>query len=121
MKPLTNKGQVLVAFILLLPFLLFLCAIVIDFGLISVEKRKITNTVNDTLNYAKTQKKSEDLEEIVEQMIKQSISDVDVLEITSNDDSVEIHLEKELDSGFKELFDEDIYEINITEKIYYKE
>ena len=48
---LNNKGQALVAFIILLPIILFILSMVIDLGLMGLEKRKINNTVRDSIEY----------------------------------------------------------------------
>jgi Flp pilus assembly protein TadG len=121
MKPLTNKGQVLVVFILLLPLLFFLSAIIIDFGIISIQKRKIENTIDDALTYALEEKDKDHLEENITTMLKSTISNIDVLEITSTDDEIEIYLVSTIDSGFKRLFDKDIYQIKIRKSVNYKE
>ena len=46
-----NRGQVLVIFVILLPIFLLLLSIVIDYGLLSIEKRKIDSNTYDALYY----------------------------------------------------------------------
>ena len=41
-----NKGQTLVTFIIILPILLIILALVVDLGFIYIEKRNIDNNVN---------------------------------------------------------------------------
>lgn len=41
-----KKGQVLVMFIILLPILIGVCAFVIDVGIITYEKNKLSNIIN---------------------------------------------------------------------------
>jgi Flp pilus assembly protein TadG len=47
-----NKGQVLTAFIIMIPIIFMLMAILFDVGLVYIEKRKIDNELKDVINYA---------------------------------------------------------------------
>ncbi len=60
-----NKGQVLVAFLLLLPLFFLITAFLFDFGSLSIQKRRITNIVEEALIYASKNKGSDTLEEEV--------------------------------------------------------
>ena len=46
-----NKGQTLVTFVLIIPIILVILVLVIDYGLISLEKRKVSNTISDNIKY----------------------------------------------------------------------
>lgn len=46
-----NKGQVLVVFVILLPILIIIFTFVVDIGLLSIEKRKISNNTYDAVEY----------------------------------------------------------------------
>lgn len=46
-----NKGQVLVIFVILLPILFMVLSFVVDIGLFSIEKRKISNNTYDAVEY----------------------------------------------------------------------
>ena len=48
---LNNKGQTLVAFIILIPVLIMIFTLVVDLGLLSIEKRKIDNEIKSTITY----------------------------------------------------------------------
>ncbi len=121
MKRLTNKGQVLVAFILLLPIFIFLSAIIIDFGFLSIQKRKITNTVNDALLYAYNQKGNDNLEDELTVMIEKNVPELEQLQIYVTSKEVEIHITSKMKGTFEKLFDKEIYELNLTKKTTYKE
>ncbi len=51
MTKLNNKGQVLVCFVIMIPILFFIISLILNIGLYNLEKRKITNTLKDTLKY----------------------------------------------------------------------
>lgn len=46
-----NKGQTLVVFVIILPIILFLLALIIDYGLFSLENKKLNDTVYDGVEY----------------------------------------------------------------------
>ena len=46
-----NKGQVLVLFVILLPIFLTILALVIDLGLLSIEKRNLDNNTYEAIEY----------------------------------------------------------------------
>ncbi len=47
-----NKGQVLVAFVLLTPIMIMFTALIIDTGILYIDKRKLDYTVRDAVTYA---------------------------------------------------------------------
>lgn len=51
MKKMNNKGQVLVCFVIIIPILFMLVALVVNLGIFSIEKRKLSNVVQDTIKY----------------------------------------------------------------------
>lgn len=83
-----NKGQALVAFILILPIILVVFAIVIDFGLLSIEKRKIANNVQDCILYGLDHMDDDNLEERLREYMYVNIEPKNIkdlnLEITGN-------------------------------------
>lgn len=46
-----NKGQTLIVFVILLPILLMIMSIIIDFGMLYIEKRNISNNLEDAITY----------------------------------------------------------------------
>lgn len=97
-----NKGQALVAFILILPIILVVFAIVIDFGLLSIEERKISNSVQDCILYGLNNMDEENLEDKLKDLVYQNINSKNIkyldLEITDNSIAVT------LISEYKNLF-----------------
>lgn len=74
---LNNKGQTLVMFIILLPILLMVFAIIIDLGLLGIEKRKIENEVKSTITYDLKNKEEKDLEIKLKNLL---VKNIDYLE-----------------------------------------
>ena len=46
-----NKGQALVLFVILIPFLFIIISFIVDIGFLSLEKAKVTNEVKDSIKY----------------------------------------------------------------------
>ena len=46
-----NKGQSLATFIIILPIIIMLLVLVLDYGLLSVEKRNITSDIKTSIKY----------------------------------------------------------------------
>lgn len=115
-----NKGQVLVAFLLLLPIVFFIAAIVLDFGQIALEKRKVNNTLNEVLEYANTHKEDEKLESSIKLLIQENIKNIDVLEIQLSNEKINIHIVKKVDGSFKNILDKDLYQIEEVKEISFE-
>lgn len=81
---LNNKGQALVTFVLLIPIVLIVMVIIIDIGLMGVQKRKITNVVKDTIEYGLNNNSSE---EELRNLIKENVN-YDNVDINIKDDIV---------------------------------
>lgn len=86
-----NKGQVLVVFVILLPILLLIFTFVVDIGLLSIEKRKISNNTYDAVEY------------YLENLDKEKTMNL----LNSNLEDIKI-----------DIIDEDIYVIISVEKKY---
>ena len=50
MMKMNNKGQVLVAFILMIPIIILIAVAITDVGLMNIEARRVNNTVEIVLN-----------------------------------------------------------------------
>lgn len=98
-----NKGQVLVTFIILLPIFLILFTFIIDIGLLSIEKRKISNNTFDATEYYLS---TNDKEKTIE-LLNSNLEDVDI-EIIDNKESVIINVKKEYKGIYKIIYDNNI-------------
>ena len=84
-----NKGQVLVIFVVMLPIFLIILALVVDLGLMSLEKRNISNNVKGAVEYYL---ESNDGEK-TKKLLNKNIDDIEVT-IVDNNSYVEITVKK---------------------------
>jgi len=94
-----NKGQVLVIFVILLPILLLILTLIIDLGLLSIEKRKVDNNTYDAVKYYLDNIDDEDVYEKTIDLLNYNLSNVDI-SIIDNDYYVEI----EVKENYKSLY-----------------
>lgn len=99
-----NRGQTLVLFILILPIILSLLLLLINYGILSYEKLKLSNNIKQAIEYGLNLKMTNDLnsadyltnDEIkkrVETLLKENIT-YDSIDIMVNDMSIRITLKK---------------------------
>ena len=69
-----NKGQVLIIFVIMLPIFLMVLALVVDLGLLSIEKRKIDNNAYDAVEYYL---KNNDKEKTIK-LLENNLSDINI-------------------------------------------
>ena len=98
-----NKGQSLATFIIILPIIVLLLVLVLDYGLMSVEKRNITSDIRTSIKYGlnnlENSNNSNDIKELIYKNIDQNkIKKLDI-DITNN--SVSIDIIVKYDSIFK--------------------
>ena len=98
-----NKGQVLVIFVVMLPIILIVLALVVDLGLMSLEKRNISNNTMEAIEYYL---ESNDREK-TKKLLNENIDDIEI-SIIDNNSYVEITVKK----NYKGLLrKEDVIEI----------
>lgn len=95
-----NKGQVLVVFIILLPIVLFCFCMVVDLGILHLEKRTIDNNIKSTIKYGLKHVSDENIEFKMGQILKENIGDIDSLYIDVDDNKINITLVKRQPSFF---------------------
>lgn len=98
-----NKGQVLVIFVILLPIFLMILTLIIDLGMLSIEKRKVDNNTYDAIEYYL---ESNNKDKIIK-LIEKNIDDVDV-DIKDSENSVEISVSKEYKGIYNIIYDNEI-------------
>lgn len=107
-----NKGQVLIAFVLLTPIMIMLTALIIDTGILYIDKRKLDYTVRDAVTYAF----SDTSLDKVDALLKKNINNNLVSEINIEDNVVRICASYTKKSVFAYLFNKDGYEFNTCYK-----
>ncbi len=100
-----NKGQTLVIFVIILPIILFVLALVIDLGLFSVEKRKVDNNTKDVLKYYIDNIDEENIDTKVNNLLNSNLSDI---KINLDKENMKLTVEKEYDGIFDILYDSKI-------------
>ena len=115
-----KKGQVLVAFVLLLPILFMIMGIFVDSGYLYIEKRNVDNNIKDALEYG-LKNMEENIEVKIKKQLNLNIEDIEKLDININDEIIEIELEKNKKSIFSLVFSKCQYNISSHYKGYIKE
>ncbi|NLL44775.1 MAG: hypothetical protein GX247_03810 [Mollicutes bacterium] len=110
-----KNGQVLVAFMLMLPLILLFLGLIIDIGLVFIEKRKIENNIKSVISYRFESDLSEnDLYPALENLLNKNIDNIKNKQITLADNYIKITVNKEVAGVFPHFFKRDNYEINTT-------
>ncbi|MCI9233032.1 MAG: hypothetical protein HFH08_00375 [Bacilli bacterium] len=97
-----KKGQVLVLFLILLPFLLLLVGFIVDIGMAYNEKRKIEHAMRDSISYALDHIKEEEstLKVNMTHLLKENIKDIYEIRIEIKNEKVSVGMEKRIDTIF---------------------
>lgn len=103
-----NKGQALVIFLILLPILLGLCALVIDSAYIVTNKNRLSN-INEIAIRDVLDGKSR---EVVEEEIKKNNENIEIMEFKKTNNKIFIHLQTHINSIFGSIIGYEKYEIN---------
>ena len=77
MIKMNNKGQVLVAFILMIPIILLLTICIVDIGLESIEARRIDNTVRNSVKYGINNLDKKNVEATMKSLIMDNLKNID--------------------------------------------
>lgn len=104
-----KKGQTLIIFVILIPVMITMCALVVDIGYLTHQNEKIKGIVDDSIHeyYAKglvATKELLNLNEIEEKDYK----------ITEKDNQIEILVEKNIESIFGKIININEYAIKIN-------
>ena len=114
-----NRGQSLVVFIILIPIIIIILGIVIDIGIMTVDKNKVTNTLKNSIRYCLKKECSEDkLRELISRNIKYDKMDINM------DNNIKVTIEYHTDTIFKLFNNKAVYKITGSkdnERIKYKE
>jgi len=109
-----RKGQALVEFIIILPIIVFILFMIIDYGIISYNKQKLENIITDVVKM----KNSKETNDEIEKFIKTNDKDVK-LELVENDKYTDLKLIKKynyITPGLEKIFNNK--DIIIERKIY---
>ncbi|MBS7020518.1 MAG: pilus assembly protein [Firmicutes bacterium] len=93
MKVLDKKGQSLTAFVLILPILLMLFALIIDTGSLYLEKKKLEDGVLTGLKYGMKHKDT-DVKDKMRLLVRENVDGVTQLDIYTSDNQIKILAKK---------------------------
>lgn len=101
-----NKGQTLVIFIILLPFICILFGYIFDSCYVMYQKKELKNIATIVCQYALNDNKPEDE---IRQLALENDKDIENIKITKTDNEAKIVLEKSQKSIFSKLLGKDYY------------
>ncbi len=111
-----SKGQTLVIFVLILPILLLLLALIWEIGNLSLTINKYETTITNTIEYGLNNQEKENLEVILTNLIKANVKGDVQIEIRNY---IKINVKQKYDTLYNNLFNHK-FDIDIT-YIGYKE
>jgi len=106
-----NKGQTLVMFVIVLPIILIILTLVVDMGLLYIEKRNISNNTKDAVEYYLDNLDDINIEPKINNLLNENIDDIKI-NIDNNTDYIEINVKKEYKSLYSVISNDQ--EISIT-------
>lgn len=106
-----NRGQVLVVFLLILPIVFTLFALIIDNGVNNRLKVRIDNNVKAVIEYGLDHINDDHLQENMENLMKENIDNIDFLKITIDNETIEVIVEKNSKSIFANVLGKERYQI----------
>lgn len=105
-----KRGQTLIIFVMLIPIILTMAALVIDVGLLYYKKNEYTGVVEESI---KEYFKDEDLTSALETLTLNGVSLDDVL-VSATDETISVILDTKVDSIFGKVIRINDYEIKIA-------
>lgn len=109
-----NKGQTLVIFVILIPLLIVLLALVIDIGLIQSEKTKLNNSLKVIIkNSFNNQEELSNIENRFNELIKENKLNYEKIEVNYLNNRLSIKLIKSISSLFGKAIGINNYDIEI--------
>lgn len=106
-----KKGQVLVAFVLLMPIVIMFLGLTIDVGINLTVRKRIDDTLNNIISYS-LKNKEIITQDFIEENIKENL-EYDSLNILLDEEKIEINLSKKTKSVFGNLLKIGINKIEI--------
>ncbi|MBQ9318093.1 MAG: hypothetical protein IJR82_00475 [Bacilli bacterium] len=97
-----NHGQTLVAFVLLIPLISILLLMVIDYGLMSYETRKISNTIKDAIEYGLNNLEKANVTDSMRELITMNIDKDNILNLDIKIENGNIIID--IETKYKSIF-----------------
>lgn len=106
-----NKGQTLVIFVLILPILLLLFALIWEVGNLGLTTNKYETEIKDTIEYGLNHLDNENLEEVLTNLLKANLEGDINVEI--NNQVIKVNVKQNYDALFNNLLN-NRFDIDLT-------
>jgi Flp pilus assembly protein TadG len=116
MSKLNNKGQTLILFVILIPIVLVLMALVIDTSYLYKEKTKLESTTKTIIKNNYDKKDSDDIDKIITDLYQKNNIETNNLSISVSDNSLAIKNYYSIDSIFGNIIGIKKYDIKVSLK-----
>jgi Flp pilus assembly protein TadG len=116
MSKLNNKGQTLILFVILIPIVLVLMALVIDTSYLYKEKTKLESTTKTIIKNNYDKKDSDDIDKIITDLYQKNNIETNNLSISVLDNSLAIKNYYSIDSIFGNIIGIKKYDIKVSLK-----
>ncbi len=113
----TNKGQSLVVFVLLMPIIFILITIVWELGNLSIIQSKYENEIKDVITYGLNHQDDPNINQKLNELLDSNLDGIKT--VTNEENIIKINVKKEYNSIYKILF-KGKFNIDIT-YVGYKE
>ena len=120
MNNLNNKGQTLIMFVILIPVMLILMALVIDIAYVYREDAKLESTTKSIIKNLYNKKEDSNIESMVIELYKKNDIDTSNVKVNSNNEFLEIENNYNIDSIFGKIIGLKKYEVKVSFKGYYE-
>ncbi len=109
-----NKGQTLIIFVIFLPILLALCALIIDIGLLTNAKIKLENTTTMILKDYYDLRLEENITTLIKESLEKNKIQIHKLEVITSEEELKIVIKSKKASIFGKIIGFQEYEIATT-------
>lgn len=106
-----SKGQTLVIFVLILPILLLLFALILEVGNLGLTTNKYETEIKDTIEYGLNHLDNENLEEVLTNLLKANLDGDISVEI--NNQVIKVNVKQKYDALFNNLLN-NRFDIDLT-------
>ena len=106
-----SKGQTLIAFIIFIPIIIIIAAILVDSGLIVKEKNKLQSITEMIAGEIDISKEEKEIDSLIRILYKENDIDTSNLKVNVSDNSLEIDIRCKIDSIFGSIIGKKTYEI----------
>ena len=114
-----NRGQTLVMFILMLPLLLIILCLVVDIGMLSLEKKRLENTLKDAIYYELNNQETDSniIKNRLTNTLSKNINNIKKKKVEITDNKViTVSISKEYKGNFTKILKSDLFDITLTYK-----